>query len=166
MTGRKVTTSRIVIITALVALLCAAGYFAWNREWGRLSYYVQRLGHEDPEVARASEVALLELGPQGRVELCKFLISKLDIKLPHMSFDEDSESGAMKVVAVSASGEVDVAGVAGPVKEIVLLADGATSVEKLCLPERARRRPRSPPDRASPRSPRLKSSSFPTVPTR
>jgi hypothetical protein len=131
MSGKKISKSGIITIALLVVLLFVVAYFAWYHDWGRLSFYVQRLDHEDPEVARTSEMALLELGQEGREELCKFLTNKLDIKLPHMSFESETDSRAFKVVAVAKSGEVGVAGTSGPVRAVLLLADGMTPVDKL-----------------------------------
>jgi hypothetical protein len=127
-----VSKVKLVVCVVLAALLGSGAYFAWT--WGRIEFHVQRLSAEDASVAHVSELALLEYGAPGRDALYDFLLNKLDIKLPPLSFDGGSASESNKIIAISKSGEIRATGVVGPTSEVVVLADSFTPAEKICTP--------------------------------
>ncbi len=127
-----VSKMKLLICLCLAALLCGAGYYAWW--WGWPEYHAQRLDDDDQEVARSSEVALLALGERGRGKLYDFLLNKLNIELPLSGFESGAEPQAQKIIAVSKSGEVEVAGALGAVPDVVLLSDSSAPFEKVCRP--------------------------------
>ncbi len=122
-------------LAVLIGLLAVAGGVAifWMRPGtrGAIEYHLQRLGHEDREIARESEIALLSLGGMGRQALFDFLVRKHNISLVPLSFKSEEKTQARKILAVSASGDVEVRGPVGPAREIVLLADASTPAEKI-----------------------------------
>jgi hypothetical protein len=123
---------RLAVLIGLLVVAAGVAYFALRPgTGGAIEYHIQRLGHEDREVARKSELALLSLGVRGRQALFDFLVRKHNLSLVPLSFKGGNLTEADKVLAVSGSGDVEVRGPAEPAREIVLLADASVPAEKV-----------------------------------
>jgi hypothetical protein len=128
--------SRLRLVVWLALVVAAAGvilFVLWPGTRGAVEFHLQRLGHENRETARESELALLSLGRPGRQALFDFLVRRLNIGLVPLSYRGDDELEACKVLAISRTGEVEVRGPAGPARKIILLADASVPAEKVFL---------------------------------
>lgn len=130
--NRGISKLRVLVWLCLAVMLFGAAYFAWGP--GRIEFYAQRLGAQDRDVALSSELALLELGEPGREVLYDYLLNKFNIKLPPMSSEGGPRLESRKIIAVSESGEVEVVGVVGPLRDVILLSDSAAAVTRVFRP--------------------------------